>query len=172
MWAFSVTTQRPQDGDLSIAATPAALAALPADIAGAPWEAASVEQVEAVIHAIESIANSGVLGPPGATLNVTVSGHANADHRPDSAGGGASATPDFVTISIAQVGYPVGHADGDVGGGGVVTTELAPPDAAAVVPPVGQNPAGWPGPDPSAPPAPDPSVPPAPDPSAPASGAV
>lgn len=115
MWAFNVTTQRPEDADVSLGTDAAQLAGL----AAGPNEAASVEQVEAVARAVESIVNAGVLGPAGATFNVTVSGHANPDHSPHGIGGGLL-QPDFVSISIAQVGYPA--PDGRPGG--VVTEPI------------------------------------------------
>lgn len=165
MWAYNVITQRPEEGDLSLGDDWAQLAGLNGD-----ESAAALDQVQAVTLAIESLVNAGALGPRGVTLNLTVSGHANPDHRPTLVGGGVG-RPDYVTLSVAQVGYP----EAGSGAPGSVVTEPIPaaspdaspdpdaktdvePDAAAdaalgarlgapsvvVVPPVGQDPEGWP----------------------------
>lgn len=127
MWAFSLTVQRPATGDLDLGDRQDFIDRTAPVDGPAPDESAA--QIQLVLEAIEHMVDSGAFGPPGVTLNLSVSGHSNEEHSPK-----IDRPSDFVTINVSQVGYP---ADAEhSGAGGVVTAAIAPPTVAPEPPPV------------------------------------
>lgn len=120
MWSFSVVVQTHESATEFADGLVDQVAPL-----DGPADAESREQITKAIEAAKLLLDSGALGGPGTTINVTLSGHANAGHAPLDGW-----QNDFLSLSFAQVGYaPPG---GDVGPGRVTeASTLREPDAAS-----------------------------------------